>query len=311
MKINNHWSAYWQSGAQTSLPSDFKNNYDGEIYDYWFERVKGLKHGDSVLDVCTGNGAVALIMGKLAVESNKVLKITAIDVSDINTTFIRENNPQEYMDNIEFISQCPVESINHSLSVKQDLIVSQYGLEYSDMHQSASAIAQALKPNGQLVFIAHSPKSAVFSYMRNEQAIYAWLAEVGLWQVFQSYAENKVSSHQLKKNVLNILQRHNPNPIFRGEALFTQWLQMVAKVRGSSSAELARHKTHIKTFIEQHDFARLRCNDMLKVAEKVSNENWIAPLKENGFKLMEKKSLYYKSIHLVGDCYQFILVENN
>ncbi|MCX7544118.1 class I SAM-dependent methyltransferase [Marinicella gelatinilytica] len=302
-----HWTNYWENGAQTSLPHDFTGNYDGEIFDFWQQRVAELKSGDSVLDVCTGNGAVALLIAEMALREGKQLNITANDISEINTGYILKNNPPAQTDMIDFISQTPLEEIN--IDKPQDLIVSQYGLEYSDLNQSASSIARALKPNGQLVFIAHSPKSAVFSFMKNEQAIYDWLAEVGLWRVFQSYAEEELNSQQFKKNVLSILQSHRPNPVFRGEPLFTQWLQMIAQVRSSSTAELARHKTQIKTFVEQHDFARLRCRDMLKVSEKVSNENWFTPLIDYGFQLLEKKPLYYDSQQLVGDCYQFCLTK--
>lgn len=305
---HNHWTNYWQSGAQTSLPNDFKENYDGAILEFWRKVIDQSEHDALVLDVCTGNGAVALILARLSLENHKSLHITAIDVSDINTTYIINNNPKEYTDNIKFISQCPVESVNQVLPEPQDLIVSQYGLEYSDMEKSAPAIAQSLKPNGQLVFIAHSPQSAVFSFMRNEQAIYDWLAEVGLWRVFHGYAGDTINTQEFKENVLGILQSHRPNPVFRGEPLFTQWLQMINQIRGSSTAEIARNKPQIAGFSRQHSFARLRCQDMLNVAEKVSNEHWLNPLTKAGFQLQKQSALYYDSKHLVGDCYHFCLI---
>lgn len=300
-----HWTNYWQSGVQTSLPQDFKNNYDGIIFEFWKTVIDRTRKHASVLDVCTGNGAVALIMAKLAAKSEKKLTITAIDISEINTRFIKQNNSKIYTDMIQFKSHCPVESLHTRIQKKQDLIVSQYGLEYSRLEKSAPAIKTVLKNEGELVFIAHSPNSAVFNFMRNEEAIYNWLEQVEIWQTFQRFAKNEINTQQFQRNLLSILKNHRPNPIFKGEPLFIEWLRMISQIRTISLAEISRHKSDIKKFIEQHQFARLRCQDMLEVAEKVKDDAWLEPLHQQGFVLKQKDILIYNNKYLVGDCYHF------
>ena len=63
---NNHWSEYWKTGVLTSLPSDFKENYDGELYEYWESVLLAQQTPLRVLDVCTGNGAVAILLTEIA-----------------------------------------------------------------------------------------------------------------------------------------------------------------------------------------------------------------------------------------------------
>src|SRR5690554_1543049 len=119
-----HWSNYWASGIQTSLPQDFKNNYDGEIYQFWEQVVADIPSGGRILDVCTGNGAVALILAKIAVATGREFKITAVDISQINTKYIKQNNPRAHTDMIEFSSGHAVEELNTFIGRQQDMIVS-------------------------------------------------------------------------------------------------------------------------------------------------------------------------------------------
>lgn len=302
-----HWSNYWHSGVQTSLPQDFKANYDGAIHSYWQTIVRQLDDNAKVTDVCTGNGAVALILADIANSQNLSLAINAVDISQINTDSIRHNNPSAVTQMITFISDCAVEQLDQTVSLPQDLIVSQYGLEYSDLKQSAPAIVKSLKPGGYLVFIAHSPKSAVFNFMQQEEAIYAWLEQVGLLALFKKYAEKQVNAEKFKKTLLTLLSQHKPNPAFRGEPLFSSWLQIIARIRVMEASQLIRQRSSIKSFVEQHVFARQRANDMLQVAKKLSDDGWIKPLLTSGLSLRNKQALYYQNNHMVGDCYEFCL----
>ena len=64
------WSDYWAAGNLTSLPSDFAHNYDGEIKAFWFKIFDDLPDKSAILDVCTGNGAVAYLALDFAKANN-------------------------------------------------------------------------------------------------------------------------------------------------------------------------------------------------------------------------------------------------
>lgn len=302
-----HWSNYWQTGAQTSLPQDFKGNYDGEIYQFWEQVVLDLRSGSRVLDVCTGNGAVALILADIAIKQNKKLQITAIDISEINVIHIKNNNPKEQTDMIKFISHCPIEKIDDLIYFEQDAIVSQFGLEYSNLNYSAPALRNILKAQGDLIFIAHSNKSAVFTYMDTENHIYNWLEKLNLFDVILKFVEGKLSATGLKNQIVSIVENNIPKTSFYSNDLFQSWQRMISLLIKQPNQQLKQQKQSLNHFILQHQFAKKRLQDMLEVSAKLSQKNWYQPLIKNGFKLIESNQLQYQKQHNVGIYYRFKL----
>lgn len=301
-----HWSNYWQNGMQTSLPRDFKHNYDGEIYDFWQQTIRNLPDGSRVLDICTGNGAVALIVAEIATQQNKNFKITAVDISQINTEYIKQSNPSSNVDMIDFVSGRSAESIDTLIKQPQDIIVSQFGIEYSDLTLSAPALAKIIKPQGRFVFIAHSATSDVFKYMSKEELIYEWLKKVGLWSLFQQFANEEIDPEQLVSKLHQIIVKNQPNPSFQEQPLFQSWLQLIGKIRQSNHHQLVTQKAAISHFVSEHWAARKRQQDMLDVAKKITDKNWYQPVLEAGFEFVEGKELKYKYKHDIGFYYEFI-----
>lgn len=300
-----HWSNYWQSGAQTSLPQDFKHNYDGEIYDKWTQVVDDLASGSQVTDVCTGNGAVALLLAEIALKQNKRLKITAIDISQINTKSIHQNNPAEQTKMIEFISNSPIEQLDSMLTEKQDAIVSQFGLEYSDVSVTAKTFTRCLKPNARLSFIAHSHDSAVFDYMASEQAIYNWLQDIGLFDLIKRFIQSHESVNGLKNKIMSIVQNNQPNPKFMSHGLFQSWQSTLTQLIKQPNQQLKNQKQSLGQYISEHQLAWQRLEDMLNVSSKVAEKNWYQPFTNVGFTLTHSDKIYYQGKHLIGQYYDF------
>jgi len=300
-----HWTNYWQSGVQTSLPQDFKHNYDGEIYDQWTHVVDRLASGSKVTDLCTGNGAVALLLAEIALKQHKTLEITAIDISQINIKSITANNPVEQTDMIQFISQTPVEQLESVLSARQDAIVSQFGLEYSDLTMTAKAIKHCLKPEGRLSFIAHCHDGAVFDYMDIEQSIYRWFRDIGIFNLIEAFVWGQETANGLKNKMMSIVQKHQPNPIFMGHDLFKSWQSTLTQIIKQPNQQLNNQKQALGQFLAQHRAAWKRLEDMLNVSTKVAEDNWFQPFIKAGFSLKKTETLHYKNQHLVGQFYDF------
>ena len=198
-----HWTAYWETGALTSLPMDFKANYDGELASYWGSVLKeSNKQHLTVLDVCTGNGAIALLLHELAVQQNMTVEITAIDASDIDPSVIAKSYPDkaQYIPKINFIGNCLVEQMSAKINHTYDLIVSQYGIEYCDTQKAAGNVSELLKPGGRLVFVAHTPDTAMQAFMLKEESIYEYLAQIGVLQAFNRFGKSHLTVNGFKIN---------------------------------------------------------------------------------------------------------------
>lgn len=305
MNNNNHWSKYWQSGAQTSLPNDFKNNYDGEIYDYWQHRVVDLKTGDKVLDVCTGNGAVALLLAEIAIEQGKNLQITAVDISVINTEFITKKYPPNILSQIQFIGQCPLANVKQYITQPQKLVVSQYGLEYTDLSETAGVLHKILLANGELAFIAHSADSDVFSYMIMELAIFEWLADLGIFQLLDSFSKHKLSANSFKNKLFTTVETNQPPIEFHGQALLMNWQKTITILLKSNNKSLKQQRTKIISYLEDNQAGWLRAKDMVAVGEKLADKNWTDAITHVGFKEIDKQTILYKNKHLAGYGYRY------
>lgn len=300
-----HWSTYWKSGAQTSLPTDFKNNYDGTIYDWWQQRIETLADKSTVLDVCTGNGAVALLLAEIALQQNKVLDITAVDISQINQVAILERHPKAVTDQIRFISHCPLEVINEHLQQPQNMIVSQFGLEYTNLNITSSLLYDLLMPKAELAFIAHSSESDIFNIMQVEDTIYTWLEDIGIFRIIAEYINQKISVNGLKNQLMATVSQHKPEIEFKSQPLFHSWQKTLSSLLNMPNQQLKNQSPKLKDYLKQHQAARLRAKDMLAVAKKLANPAWTNELLSANFNELENNPLIYKDKYKVGHTYRF------
>lgn len=300
-----HWSNYWRSGVQTSLPQDFKENYDGEILSFWNHQVEQLEDGAKIVDVCTGNGAIAIIMAKMAIKLNKKIQITAVDISKINTNALSKRYDRKIMSMINFKSHCRIEQLHEQIEHEQDLIVSQYGLEYSDLNLSAQSMAKVMKSGGRLVFLSHSSQSDVFQYMKVEFRIYEWLEDIGIVGIFNKLVAKKISPDYFKKKVFKITSEYQPPVEFQSQPLFGSWLNLIRQFQQMSDSIIYQQTVALADFLKQHRYAKSRANDMLNVAEKVKDDGWLKPLVLNGLTLKQNGHILYKEKHMAGDWFEF------
>ncbi|MGI9341256.1 MAG: class I SAM-dependent methyltransferase [Gammaproteobacteria bacterium] len=147
------WSFMWETPSFTTFGStDFAENYDGAILEFWESQLKGeLKQ---VIDLACGNGALTWIANDLLNDGEQQTAITGVDFADIEP-FKRLGRKEEDYPAISFIGNCPIEKLPFE-DDSVDLAISQYGLEYSDLDQSIPEIARVLGPTGKMSFIVHA-----------------------------------------------------------------------------------------------------------------------------------------------------------
>ena len=150
------WSQYWHYDRIASCFDDAgARNYDDSIADGWRAFFADLANGACILDLCTGNGAAAL----LAAEDRRAARIVAVDQADIDPPSYVTRHAELYAA-IDFRGETSIEALPYGDGAF-DAVVSQYGIEYSDLFRSIPEAVRMLAPGGRLRFVIHAADGVV------------------------------------------------------------------------------------------------------------------------------------------------------
>lgn len=160
------WNRYWEHGFLTPCGNAFSGNYDGVIKDLWVAFFSGLSRGDRVLDICTGNGAIAIIANEVSRRLQLDLEIHGIDSAAIRP---RETvaGDTALLEGIEFHGRTSAESTGFDDGCFQ-AISGQYALEYTDVDACIHEMARITAPGARLLFVIHHDRSVVMETSREE-----------------------------------------------------------------------------------------------------------------------------------------------
>lgn len=160
------WDTYWQHGFLTSCADAFQGNYAGGIARHWESAFSALPDDAHILDVCTGNGAVAALAARAAIDRNVAHKITGIDLAAIRPAEALADAP-DVLARIDFRSRTPADATGLD-DASIDLAVGQYALEYTPLDTTLPELARVVRPGGGLNFILHDMESVVLTTTREE-----------------------------------------------------------------------------------------------------------------------------------------------
>lgn len=306
--VQQHWSAYWQMGSLTSLPQDFKQNYDGELAEFWLAILSHLPDFSSVVDVCTGNLALPLLMHQLNTKVQKEFKVKAVDLAVINKSDIAKIHPDlvDHLNKIEVIDQTPIETIQEKINQQVDLITSQYGLEYCEIPAIAPQLANLLKPGGRLVFVSHANDTDILKSMKDEKMAFDILQEFKVFSSMKSYGEGRFQPAYYQKQLNKQLSAIHEKLVQKPMQLLQVFHQALGGLSQLTEAQLSTQKKAVKQFYNQHWMAQMRAADLLLVSEKIANNpKWYQAFESAGLILEEKKSIWYQGKHNAGTAYKF------
>jgi ubiquinone/menaquinone biosynthesis C-methylase UbiE len=171
------WSRYWAGGALHSCATSFDGNYDDAIGNFWREVCSGMRADQRVLDVATGNGALPRLMLDLLGASGRLPLIDAIDLADIDPVWLRALSPK-VGDRLRFHSRVLVEALPFA-DATFDLVVSQFGLEYSDLARSVDELRRVMKPGASAALVLHHAESLPVRLGRAEVIEIDWMNQAG------------------------------------------------------------------------------------------------------------------------------------
>lgn len=297
-----HWSQYWAGGALTSLPDDFRENYDGEVAEFWFGQFARLPDQANVVDVCTGNGAVALLASRWALDHGRNdVSIVAIDGAHVDPAVIARHWPgqAEALGRIRFIANTPLEVVGLAPD-SIDLISSQYGLEYCDLDLAVPRLARALKSGAHLAMLAHVMSSAMVETMESERRDYAILEALGFLQMLKRWGDGLLDPAAIRNGLQNTGRALSRDPAMKSP-LVAQVLQACSTLIPLSPGQLLAQKKNAALYRGQLKAGQLRSEDMLRVNRRIGlDEAWLEIFSSAGLELLESRDLSYQGDHQVG-----------
>jgi len=154
-----HWENYYRGGALVSCPLAPGSGYTQELREIWVEFFAALPGNARILDVGTGNGAVALIALETAAAAGRQFEIHATDLAQIDPVRDVRDGARLFA-GIHFHAAVATEQLPFETTTF-DAISGQYALEYTDTGRALREIHRVLKSGGNAQFVLHHADSIV------------------------------------------------------------------------------------------------------------------------------------------------------
>lgn len=301
-----HWSRYWGSGAITSLPQDFRANYDGEIAAFWYEQFKKAPQGAHLLDACCGNGALAFLAAEYSADRKLDFSIIALDAAEINpgSAVHAHGISPALVSRVQFIQQTPLEEWSGK-ERSLDLIISQYGIEYCDQEQIAPQLAKTLKAGGRLAMLCHADSTDIRATMRAEANDYAHLDQLQILTLLWRWSEEQLDSDELRHGLKAASRQMEGDLRIRQSPLMRNVSGMLRHLLAMSDDMLQRNRDAVRSTCQELESGRSRLEDMIQVHTRVARKAWYRPWIDAGLVPESQGELLYRNRHHVGCYYTF------
>lgn len=164
---SSQWGRYWQKGTITTFLGRFADNYDGQLREFWQGVFNGLPAQANVVDLGTGNGAVALLAAQYSHRRHRGFQVVGVDSAPIDP--VRRFAGKGYARHLRRVRFLPNTSIEAMPlpTASCDLAMSQFGFEYADAEKAVAEVDRVLKGNGaRFAAMLHHADSAIVQQAR-------------------------------------------------------------------------------------------------------------------------------------------------
>jgi SAM-dependent methyltransferase len=171
------WSRYWARGAPHSCVGTYGETYGGTIADFWRDVFGGLPPAARVLDLATGNGALP----RLLLEQCRSPGVTcdAVDIAAVQLPWRASLAPGD-RDRVRLHSGVDAAALPFE-DRSFDLVISQYGIEYTDLGRSVPELLRVLAPGGGASMVLHHAQGRPATLAGIELDHIAWLTRDDGW----------------------------------------------------------------------------------------------------------------------------------
>jgi ubiquinone/menaquinone biosynthesis C-methylase UbiE len=305
---NNHWSQFWAHGHMTSLPRSLENNYEGEFAQFWAQQFSALGEGSAILDVCSGNGAIALLAARHSRSRSKKLQIMATDAADISPEALKAHRPEwaATLDLIRFIPNTRLETLT-LLEDSVDLCVSQFGFEYSDWSKTSDVLYRLVRSGGCFAMICHAQDSSLARTVEKN------LSELDTVCQLVAFADQDklATDPQARRNFLFHLKDavDEINRLFlidRQSSLLADSGMLLEKILKRCVIDFSTGMQQFVQFRSDSEMSRGTVADLASVIDRFRAQDcWYQPLIDSGFELTFKGEICFLENEKAGDALVF------
>ncbi len=185
------WSRYWADGKGVTC---YTGAQGFSLEKIWKSFFASLPKGAHILDLATGNGAVAHLACQYSDTENKNFHVTGVDYAAIRT------QPRA---GLVFHPQTSIETLPFDAQ-SFDAVISQYGFEYAAIEAATAEAGRVLKAGGAMRLLIHAQNGAVVTDAQTRLArLRAALLDNGLLSDIKTMAALEVKKGPQKARRLN------------------------------------------------------------------------------------------------------------
>lgn len=163
-----HWETYYRHGGLASCPMGSESSYTLEIREAWLGFFAPHGDGARILDVGTGNGAIALLAKDTAIAGGKAFEIHGTDLAQIDPIRHVANGAALFA-GIVFHAGVPTEQLPFEAG-RFDAVSGQYAIEYTTIETALREVSRVLRCAGRAQFILHHEGSVIVRNARESLA---------------------------------------------------------------------------------------------------------------------------------------------
>lgn len=167
------WTRYWSHGISHSCGGSFGDRYEGALARFWTRAFAALGPGARVLDIATGNGALPQLL--MATDRGGSVSCDAIDLARPDPHWLA-GLPAARRAQVRFHGEQAAEQLPFA-DRQFDMVVSQYGLEYTDLGRTVPELLRVLAPGGKVRLVTHHAAARPVLLAATELQHLAWLEQ--------------------------------------------------------------------------------------------------------------------------------------
>lgn len=199
------WDRYWQFDRVASCFDTEKSNYPVEFKADWDGFFTCLPGGTKILDLCTGNGAIARMAAEFSHTHSKKFEVTAIDRAAIDPQKFVSKTPGDEL--IDFQGGIDAGALPFP-DASFDALISQYGFEYTDQAKTLAEAARILKSGAPVKLICHAAEGTPAASARAEVAAITFVTkDLDLFNKARAATEAALSGDKTNSDKINPFEK--------------------------------------------------------------------------------------------------------